>query len=230
MDRFVDSLNTEARLNDNARVLVAAYHSLADETRGDRPISPAAEWLLDNFHIVEEQIREIKEDLPPSYYRELPKLADGHLKGYPRVFGVAWAFVAHTDSRFDAHVLTRFVNAYQRVQPLNIGELWATAITLRITLVENLRRIAEGLARNRQARIDADVLADRLLGTSGKKPEPVKDKTPTPEALKWSVGMEVQSGNGMQGAVTGHEGGWVLVSWEGKPPKKTQVHNLFKKS
>jgi cyclic beta-1,2-glucan synthetase len=162
-----------ARLHDNARVLVAAYHSLADETRGDRPISPAAEWLLDNFHIVEEQIREIKQDLPPSYYRELPKLADGHLKGYPRVFGIAWAFVAHTDSRFDAQVLTRFVNAYQRVDPLNIGELWAIAITLRITLVENLRRIAEALARNRQARLEADVLADRLLGVSGKKPEPV---------------------------------------------------------
>ena len=143
-DRPEVGLGMRSRLNDNARVLVAAYHSLADETRGDRPISPAAEWLLDNFHIVEEQIREIKEDLPPSYYRELPKLADGHLKGYPRVFGVAWAFVAHTDSRFDSHVLTRFVNAYQRVQPLNIGELWAIAITLRITLVENLRRIAEG--------------------------------------------------------------------------------------
>ena len=162
-----------SRLHDNARVLVSAYRSLADDTRGDRPISPAAEWLLDNFHIVEEQIREIKEDLPPSFYRELPKLADGHLKGYPRVFGVAWAFVAHTDSRFDSHTLIRFVNAYQRVQPLRIGELWAIAITLRITLVENLRRIAEGLARNRQARLDADAVADRLLGVSGKKPEPV---------------------------------------------------------
>ena len=162
-----------ARLHDNARVLVAAYRSLADDTRGDRPITPAAEWLLDNFHIVEEQIREIKEDLPPSYYRELPKLADGHLKSYPRVFGVAWAFVAHTDSRFDSQVLVRFVNAYQRVQPLNIGELWAIAITLRITLVENLRRIAEGLARSRTARLEADVLADRLLGASGKKPEPI---------------------------------------------------------
>jgi cyclic beta-1,2-glucan synthetase len=162
-----------ARLHDNARVLLHAYQALADDTRGDRPISPAAEWLLDNFHIVDEQIREIKEDLPPSYYRELPKLAEGHLQGYPRVFGVAWAFVAHTDSRFESHALTRFVNAYQRVQPLTIGELWAIAITLRITLVENLRRIAEALARNRQARLDADRLADRLLGVSGKKPEPV---------------------------------------------------------
>src|SRR6185503_4872954 len=181
-----------ARLNDNARVLVEAYHSLADDTRGDRPMSPAAEWPLDNFHIVQEQIREIKEDLPPSYYRELPKLADGHLKGYPQVFGVAWAFVAHTDSRFDAQVLVRFVNAYQRVQPLNIGELWAIAITLRITLVENLRRIAEGLARNRTARLDADLLADRLLGASGKKPEPVLSILRSLEGRELSPAFAVQ--------------------------------------
>ena len=181
-----------ARLHDNARVLVAAYRSLADDTRGDRPISPAAEWLLDNFHIVEEQIREIKKDLPQSYYRELPKLADGYLKGYPQVFGVAWAFVAHTDSRFDAQILVRFVNAYQRVQPLNIGELWAIAITLRITLVENLRRIAEGLARNRKARLDADVLADRLLGVSGKKPEPALSVLRSLEGRDLSPAFAVQ--------------------------------------
>jgi cyclic beta-1,2-glucan synthetase len=114
------------------------------------------------------------------------------LKGYPRVFGVAWAFVAHTDSRFDPQVLTRFVNAYQRVQPLNIGELWAIAITLRITLVENLRRIAEGLARNRQARIDADLLADRLLGASGKKPEPVLSILRSLEGRELSPAFAVQ--------------------------------------
>jgi cyclic beta-1,2-glucan synthetase len=87
-----------ARINENAKVLVDAYHSIARAMRKDRPITAAAEWLLDNFHVVEEQIREITDDLPPSYYRELPKLAEGHLQGYPRVFGLAWAYVAHTDS------------------------------------------------------------------------------------------------------------------------------------
>ena len=116
-----------------------------------RVITPAAEWLLDNYHLVEEQIREIREDLPSSFYRLLPKLADGPLRGYPRVFGVAWAFVAHTDSRFEPEVLRRFVRAYQGVQPLTIGELWAVAITLRIVLVENLRRAAARIVSNRDA-------------------------------------------------------------------------------
>ncbi len=52
------------------------------------------------------------------------------IEGYPRVFGLAWAFVAHTDRLFDPHTLCRFVRAYQRVQALTIGELWAVAITL----------------------------------------------------------------------------------------------------
>ena len=137
---------------------------IANAIREERAITPAAEWLVDNFHVVDEQLREIRDDLPPGFYRELPKLAEGPLAGYPRVYGIAWAFVAHTDSRFDPEMLRRFVHAYQRVQPLTIGELWAVAITLRVVLVENLRRLAESIVRGRAARQEADALADELLG------------------------------------------------------------------
>ena len=161
------------RLGDNARVLLRAYQTIAGVIDQGHPITPAAEWLVDNFHVVEDQIREIREDLPAGYYRQLPKLADGPLAGYPRVFGLAWAFVAHGDSRFDPELLRRFVGAYQRVQPLTIGELWAVAITLRIVLVENLRRAAERIERGREARGQADLVADRLLGVGGRDAEPV---------------------------------------------------------
>ena len=94
-------LSLHARLNDNAAVLLSAYRATAAELESGRGVVPAAEWLLDNYHLVEEQIREIRDDLPPGYYRQLPKLAEGPFAGYPRVFGLAWAFVAHTDSHFD---------------------------------------------------------------------------------------------------------------------------------
>src|SRR6266849_3094800 len=154
------------RLRDNESVLLKAYRAIASAVGEGRAITPAAEWLLDNYHLVEQQIREIRDDLPPGYYRQLPKLADGPFAGYPRVFGVAWAFVAHTDSRFDSEMLRRFVRAYQRVQPLTIGELWAVAITLRIVLVENLRRGARRIVHSRTSRDEADALADRLLGVN----------------------------------------------------------------
>ncbi len=131
------------RLLDNSKVLLQAYRDTAEAIREERAITAAGQWLVDNFYVAQEQIRQIREDLPRGYYRGLPKLAEGPLKGYPRVFGVAWALVAHTDSRFESEILCRFVQAYQRVQPLTIGELWAVAITLRIVLVENLRRAAE---------------------------------------------------------------------------------------
>src|SRR5450631_1442818 len=160
------------RLKDNAGVLLAAYRDIAAAAYAGRPITPAAEWLLDNYHVIEEQIREIRVDLPPGFYRELPKFSAGPFAGYPRVFSVAWAFVAHTDSRFDPEILRRFVRAYQSVQPLAIGELWAVAITLRVVLVENLRRAAQRIVSSRIARQEADAIADRLLGVNGHVQEP----------------------------------------------------------
>ncbi len=152
------------RIADNGRVLLESYRTLARAIKDERSITPAAEWLVDNYPIVDEQLREIRDDLPPNYYRELPKLAEGHLAGYPRVMGLAWAYIAHTDSLFEPESLRRMVRAYQDVEPLTIGELWAIAITLRILLVENLRRVAERIVRSRAARQMADELADGLLG------------------------------------------------------------------
>ncbi len=159
------------RVADNGRVLLDAYRVLAQASKDERSTTPAAEWLVDNFHIVEEHLREIRDDLPEDYYRELPKLAEGYLEGYPRVLGLAWAYVAHTDSRFDPESLRRLVAAYQRVQPLTLGELWAIAISLRILLIENLRRVAEQIVQRRAARQQADEIADGLMGIGETTPE-----------------------------------------------------------
>ena len=136
------SLN--ARLSDNDSVLLKAYRSIAATVDEGHAITPAAEWLIDNYHLVEEQIREIRDDLPPRLLSATAEARRRAAHGYPRVFGMAWAFVAHTDSRFDPR--DRCVAScapISRSQPLTIGELWAVAITLRIVLVENLRRAAE---------------------------------------------------------------------------------------
>ncbi len=151
------------RFEDNARALLGAYRALAREIQKDQPISPTAEWLIDNFHIIDEQLIEVREALPSGYYRELPKLATGPLAEHPRAYGIAWAFVAHTDSRFDPHLLELFLRAYQEIAPLTIGELWAVPGFLRLVLVENLRRLAQGVVESRRARARAGALADRLL-------------------------------------------------------------------
>ncbi len=168
------------RVRENGKVLLAGYRNIVEVVRKKNQITQAEEWLLDNFHVVDEQVREIRDHLPRSFYKVLPKIAEGHhLGGYPRVYGLAWAYVAHTDSRFDLDTLQAFVRAYQRIQPLGIGELWAVAIHLRVALVENLRRLSEQIIRARQARARADEVADRLLGLGDQPAERTED------VLRW---------------------------------------------
>jgi len=109
-----------ARLRDNNRELLNAYRSIADAIRKEQAIAPAAEWLVDNFHLIEDQIRDIRNVLSSGYFKQLPTLAQGFLEGYPRVFAITWAYVSHSDSKFDVQMLTRFLLAYQRVEPLTI--------------------------------------------------------------------------------------------------------------
>ncbi len=129
-------------------------------------VSPAAEWLLDNFHLIEAQAREIKDGLPRRYFRDLPVLKDEPLVGLPRIYGVAWAFVAHTDSAFDDDLLVHFLRAYQDIRELTLGELWALPTTLRVVLIENLRRLAERAAANKAAREIANLCCDRIESCS----------------------------------------------------------------
>ena len=140
-----------ARMRENGRVLLQSYRAVAEAIREERTISPAAEWLVDNFHIVEEQLREIREDLPQRYYWELPKLAAGQ----PRVYVLAVELVAHTDSALDEETIVRFVRAFQKAAQLSIGEVWAVPIMLRLALVENLRRLAGHMLAVRRCRHEA---------------------------------------------------------------------------
>src|SRR4030095_8786612 len=166
------------RVEENSRKLIAAYKELAESIRSEHVISPAAEWLVDNFHIVEEQVREIREDLPRGYYRELPKLADGPFRNYPRIYVVAFGLIAHIDSHLDTETLRRFINTYQNVSPLSIGELWAAPISLRLVLVENLRRLTDRIATSRNERDEADRLADKMLEAAPRQPQQLNSPGP----------------------------------------------------
>ncbi|MEN3930603.1 glucoamylase family protein [Microvirga sp. W0021] len=168
-------MSLQSRLDENAKALLKAYRASANAVEAEDEIVPAAEWLLDNYHVIEEQIWEIRSDLPQSYYKQLPKLDSGPFSGYPRVFGIAWAFVAHTDSHFTPEALRSFLRSYQRVQPLTIGELWAVAITLRIVLIENLRRLSKQIIDAHLLREEANELADRMLGVNGHAQETMAD-------------------------------------------------------
>ncbi|EAQ78926.1 GH36-type glycosyl hydrolase domain-containing protein [Blastopirellula marina] len=151
------------RLDENARVLIETYDLVTAAAAQNRPIEPAAEWLLDNFYLIEEQIRAIRRLLPPSYSKQLPRLAEGPGAGFPRVYGIALELISHVDGHIDATSLNSFIASYQSVESLMLGELWAVPLMLRLALIENLRRVAVRIALARRDRDLAGDWADQMV-------------------------------------------------------------------
>ena len=152
---------------DNAQLNAAA--------RGPRAVSPAGEWLLDNYYLIEQQVREVREDLPASYGIELPRLETGPLAGFPRVYEAVVALITHSDSRLDVSALLAFTEAYQEVSPLTIGECWAIPIMLRVGLVENLRRLSRSVVDSHLQEEAADTWAERFTLAEQDHPETLPD-------------------------------------------------------
>jgi cyclic beta-1,2-glucan synthetase len=134
-ERNVTLLNNMQRWSES---LKESYRYFRASDSREPVVTRAGEWMLDNFYIVEQTLRQIKEDLPPGYYHQLPKLADTALKGYPRIFALAAELVAYSQCRLDLTQLADFVLSYQQVSPLATGELWALPIMLRIALITHL--------------------------------------------------------------------------------------------
>jgi cellobiose phosphorylase len=160
-----------ARLAENEVILSGVSDLLAVAVAENRRVTPAAEWLLDNFYLVEEQIRTAKRHLPKGYSRELPRLASGPSAGLPRVYDLAFEAISHGDGRVDAESLSRFVAAYQAVTPLKLGELWAIPIMLRLALIENLRRVGARVAAGTIDRNRADAWANQMIEVAERDPK-----------------------------------------------------------
>ena len=131
-----------ARLHGTRRILHDAHARLTNASDRGADIGPAGDWLLDNFHVVQEHIGEVRDSLPRGYYRELPELTSGPLAGYPRVYELAITLISHSEGRVVPENVSGFIGPFQQVATLTIGELWATPAMLRLGLIENIRRMA----------------------------------------------------------------------------------------
>ena len=157
------------RLDDNETIL-REFNRATVAVNRTRQVTPAAEWLLDNSYLIEEQVQLARRHLPRHYSRELPRLVNGPSAGFPRVYDLVLELISHADAQVDSGPLTAFVAAYQTVKPLKLGELWAIPIMLRLGLIENLQRITSRLAVARGNRDLADAWVDRLQAMAEKNP------------------------------------------------------------
>jgi cyclic beta-1,2-glucan synthetase len=149
---------------EHAAAELSSYNeTLSKAAYAQEPISPAAEWLLDNYYLIDEQVRAVRSDLPASYGRVLPTLTAGPHAGYPRIYDAIVVLLSHSDARADEEYLLRYIDGFQDVSPLTIGEVWAIPIMLRIALVENARRLARRVVETHRDGRAADAWADRLI-------------------------------------------------------------------
>ncbi len=160
-----------SRLAENEAILLEVHELVSEAVKGNRQITPAGEWLLDNFYLIEEQIRTGRRHLPKGYSKELPRLLNGPSAGLPRVYDIAKEIISHGEGHVDPDSLHRFVTAYQTIATLKLGELWAIPIMLRLSLIENLRRIAVRVASGRIDRELADSWADKMTEIAEKDPK-----------------------------------------------------------
>lgn len=150
------------RLSSSEALLIKSCDILTKKTHENDGFSPAREWLLDNFYLIQEQIYAIRRHLSKGYGRSLPQLASS-VRGYPRIYDIALEIIEHSDGRWDLENLNSFVAAYQSVTSLTVGELWAMPITLGVALIENLSNASKRIVADRNDRKLAGFWADRLL-------------------------------------------------------------------
>ncbi len=159
------------RLADNEKILLGVRNLLIESIKEKNHITPGGEWLLDNFYLIEEQIRTGKRHLPKGYSQSLPNLINGPSAGLPRVYDIALEIISHSDGRIDIDGLCGFIESYQSVTHLKLGELWAIPIMLRLALIENLRRVSARIAIDKINRKLADYWAKQMIETADKDPK-----------------------------------------------------------
>ena len=150
------------RMNDNYDFILAVYKSLNDDISHQRNVPAAAEWLLDNFYVIEEQVKNIRVELDSDEYHRLPTLKSGNLKGYTRVYAIAMELVSHSDGFIEEDTILKYLMAYQTHSILSDRELWAMPTMVRLALIEDVRNISQKIKATRQQWHMADDIVDKF--------------------------------------------------------------------
>ena len=157
-------------LRQSRETLVETYRVLARAAKQNRELSSAGEWLIDNFYIIQEQIVQLTEDLPESYYRKLPRLTQGEYKGYPRTYEIVQLLATISDNIIDQDNTTTAVRAYQENDTLDLAEMWSVPLMNRLALIVRLSERSKKLLRNRRIQDEIDELLDAQIDKETEEP------------------------------------------------------------
>lgn len=154
---------TIPRMNDSYNLILATYLALNQDVQKRRVVPQAAEWLLDNFYMVEEQVKVLRRDFSRKRYNRLPILKSGAMKGYPRIYAIATELLAHSDGQIDEPGLISYLNAYQMHNILLNREIGAVPMVMMLASIEYLRHLCEGIEETLSQWVRADRIVDNWV-------------------------------------------------------------------
>ncbi|WP_206155038.1 GH36-type glycosyl hydrolase domain-containing protein, partial [Clostridium muellerianum] len=143
--------------------ILKGYEYIDKKVNNNKHVIQAAEWLLDNLYLIQREYEDVKVNMPESYYKNLPIMSKGIMKGYPRIYYIAVELVSHTDGAIDEETIETFISVYQKNTILTSGELWALPIMIRIALIQNISKIIERIVFAQKEIEKGDILAERLI-------------------------------------------------------------------
>lgn len=159
------------RLRHSGLILAQIRHDVSEAEQVEQTITQSAEWLLDNTHAIQGSIDDVQRNLPKKYYKELPKVAEGPMSGLPRVYVIAKEIINNTSGKLTRENIVLFLNSYQTIDPLTIGELWAIPLMLRLRLIECIQYLATHIDRRLREGEFASFWGNRLLNVTRRDPE-----------------------------------------------------------
>lgn len=150
-------------LDKNYDEIIRSYEYINRELDGKRELVPAAEWLLDNVYLIEKEYKDIKYITSRDYFKNLPFIDDGIMKGYPRIYSIAEEIISHSDGRISEDEIETFISEYQKNTILLTGELWALPIMLRIVIIHNINKVVSRILFSVKEKSKGEKLAERII-------------------------------------------------------------------
>ncbi len=139
------------------------YNLLNEHIKLGINIHPAGEWILDNFYIIEEAVRQIEKEMTLKKYKNFVGIQNGKYAGFARVYVLASEIVAYTDNKINGENLEKYLQAYQTKKTLNMEEIWNIGVFLQIAIINNIAEISEKIYSTQIQKYKVRNIIERLV-------------------------------------------------------------------
>ena len=159
------------QLIENYETIKIVYNLLNEHVKLGITTHPAGEWLLDNFYIIEETVKQIQKELTLKKYMNFLGIANGKYKGFARIYVLAAEIVAYTDNKIEKEDIEDYLASYQEKKTLSMEEIWNIGLFLQISIIENIREICEKIYSSQIQKVKAENIVQKLIENPQDKKE-----------------------------------------------------------